>query len=163
MKFFLHIIIFFALCPIPSFSQKPNKTIYDTVFEVGDIVKLPRSISCLGRELCSGSESKNIDSIKTTIDFINRQSNFIFQLQYHTDARGSVKNNLQLSRVRARTILRELKPLLKNPLQLTAEGLGESQPIVSQKEIDKIKDIYKKEDLYAINRRIVLAVIGKNK
>ncbi len=161
MKAILYITFLVLLNPICSFSQKPNKTINDTVFEVGDIIQLPKIISCLGRELCKDAEWKNKDSIKTATDFINTQSNFHFQLQYHTDLRGSIKNNLKLSQFRVRTILREIKYLLNDTTQLTAKGFGESQPIISQKEIDRIKDRVKQEELYAINKRTVLVVTGK--
>lgn len=159
MKQILYIFLFFSIAPL--YSQKPNKTIHDSVFEVGDIIQLPKIIYCLGRGCCGDYEWSSVDSIKITADFINKYSSLVFQIQNHTDLRGSVEGNLNLSQYRARTILKNLKPLLKDTTQLTTIGFGESQPIISQKQIDKIKNRVKQEELYSINRRTVLVVIAK--
>lgn len=159
MKHFITIL--FLLSSTLLYSQKPNKTIRDSIFEVGDIIQLPKIIYCLGRGCCGDYEWSSVDSIKITADFINKYSSLVFQIQNHTDLRGSVEGNLKLSQFRARNIAVYLRPLLKDTTQLTAIGFGESQPIIYQKEIDKIKDKESREQLHAINRRTVLVVVAK--
>lgn len=159
MKQFITIFLFLSTTLL--YSQKPNKTIHDSIFEVGDIIQLPKIIYCLGRGCCGDYECGSVDSIKTTADFINKYSSLVFQIQNHTDLRGSVEGNLKLSQYRARTMFNNLKPLLNDTTQLTAIGFGESQPIISQNEIDKIKDKERIEELHAINRRTVLVVVAK--
>lgn len=154
LKQFTYIFLFFSTSLL--YSQKPNKTIRDTVFEVGDVIQLPTIFYNLSHPSPFPSDSLNKVAL-----FVNEHGNKIFQLQSHTDQRGTTEKNLILSMARLKSVFEYLKPLLKDTAQLTAKGFGESQPIISQKEIDKIKDKAKQEELYSINRRTILVVTGK--
>jgi len=160
MKKYLCILFVFVSSFL--FSQRPNKTIRDTTFEVNDLISIPFPGFCLGRGCYDGISPETYDSLTIVASFMKKYSQFIFQIETNTDQRGDSKANKKLSGDRA-SFLRSI--LIKrngiDSTSLFAKGFGETNPIRSQKEIDLAKSKEEKENLYTQNRRTVLHIIGK--
>lgn len=83
------------------------------------------------------------------------------ELNAHTDTRGDDKTNLDLSQRRAQSCVDYLvKEKGINPARLTARGLGETKPIISDDMIKKAGTEQEKEALHQKNRRTEFKVTG---
>ncbi|MBI3136931.1 MAG: PD40 domain-containing protein [Bacteroidetes bacterium] len=80
------------------------------------------------------------------------------ELQGHTDTQGDDKHNLELSDNRAKAVYEYLitKGIAKE--RLTYKGYGETQPVVSDEEIAKLKTDKEKKDAHQKNRRTVYKI-----
>ena len=156
------LIILFILTIAFSCSQNPTRTIRDTTFKVNDLIAFPIPTFCLGRGCPDGITLDTYDSLTNVATFIKKHPQFIFQIETNTDQRGDAANNKTLSDNRA-TFLRKIL-ITKNGVDSTslfAKGLGETNPIFSQKQIDVLKTMEEKENLYSQNRRTVLRIVGQ--
>lgn len=88
------------------------------------------------------------------VDFLIMNSNVKIKLMTHTDSRGEVSYNFNLSQKRAYAAKRYLIEQGVNHIQVIARGYGERYPLV------KCKDCSEME--YDINRRIEVEVINAN-
>jgi hypothetical protein len=157
-----YLIFFILLVPAFFFAQLANKTISDSVFEVGDIIKIPR-IRYGGDCVCSLNQKRSWmrDSLKIVGDFIVRHPNIIFQVEAHTDTQGEEQYKLILSQSRAnntRAYLLRYFPI--DSSRIVAKGFGALLPIYPEREVRKIKSEDGQEKLDKQNRRTQLRVIG---
>ncbi|MES2679881.1 MAG: OmpA family protein [Bacteroidota bacterium] len=155
-------ILLIVLLPSFSFSQRANKTIKDSVFEIGDIIKIPR-IRYGGDCVCRLDHERSWmrDSLKIVGDFILGHPNYLFQVEAHTDTQGEEKYKMILSQSRANnTRAYLLKYFSIDSSRVTAKGFGASSPIYPEQEVRKIKTEDGQEKLDKQNRRTQLRVIG---
>ncbi|HOZ88091.1 MAG TPA: OmpA family protein [Bacteroidia bacterium] len=157
-----YVILFIVLAPAFLFAQVANKTVSDSVFEPGDIIKIPR-IRYGGDCVCSLNHQRSWmrDSLKIVGDFIVRHPNIIFQLEAHTDTQGEEQYKLILSQTRAnntRAYLLRYFPI--DSSRITAKGFGASSPIYPEQEVRRIKSEDGQEKLDKQNRRTQLKVIA---
>ena len=134
----------------------PNKTIKDSVFSKGDIIKIPELIYQLSHPM--GKET--FDSLQPIADFLKKYPTLKIEISCHTDGRGKDTLNIMLSNFRAKHIwdyLIKEKGIDSN--RLTYKGYGEIRLIVSVSEILKVRTKEEKEKLHKINRRTELKVI----
>lgn len=132
-----------------------NKTFKDSAFKVGDIIKIPDIIYVL-----DGNGHENDTSFKTTAAFINSHKNIVFELGCHSDSRGYIFKNMELTNNRARSIRQLLiKDHAVDSTQIIAKGYGHTKLIVLDAETHKTKNKEEREKLHAINRRTELKVI----
>lgn len=150
----------FILLSATIFSQTKvrtaNKTIKDSIFNKGDIIKIPELIYQLSHPM--GTET--IDSLQPVAEFLKKNPTLKVEISCHTDSRGRDTLNIILSDFRAKHVRDYLineKGIAAN--RLTFKGYGESAPIISAKEILKAKTSREKEKLYSINRRTELKVL----
>ncbi len=146
----------------PSYIKKANKTINDSIFIVGDIIKLPTILFFPPTEY--GEVNKlTIDSLNTVGDFLLKYPNLTIELTNHTDFRGSEEYNMRLSQEKARACVNYLT-LEKNvdPTKVTPKGCGEYFLLVDEEEIKKGKTKKEKETLHQMNNRTELVVTGVN-
>ena len=103
----------------------------------------------------NANEYNPIDSSETTLlqlaSFVKSSPNAKIEIIGHTDSNGDEKANLELSIKRANAILNWLKNHGINTTNVVAKGLGESQPIESNKTPQG----------RALNRRVELKVSSK--
>jgi outer membrane protein OmpA-like peptidoglycan-associated protein len=153
-------IITFLLFAATTFSQTkgrlPNKTIKDTIFSKGDIIKIPELI--YQHSFPIGKET--MDSLIPVANFLKRFPNLKVEIGCHTDSRGDADGNNRLSEFRAKHVLEVL--VIHHGIdasRITCKSYGESAPIIADKEILKAKTDKDKAKLYAINRRTELKVL----
>jgi outer membrane protein OmpA-like peptidoglycan-associated protein len=134
----------------------PNKTIKDSVFSKGDIIKIPELVYQLSYPM--GKET--IDSLQPIADFLKKYPILKIEISCHTDSRGKDTLNIMLSNFRAKYVMDYLikeKGIDSN--RLNYKGYGETRLIISDSEILKAKTKEEKEQLHKINRRTELKVI----
>lgn len=135
----------------------PNKTIKDSVFSIGDIIKIPELIYQLSYPL--GKET--IDSLQPISDFLKKYPILKIEISCHTDSQGKDTLNIMLSNFRAKYVwdyLIKEKGIDSN--RLNYKGYGETRLIISDSEILKTKTKEEKEQLHKINSRTELKVIN---
>lgn len=146
----------------PTYSLKigkeSNKTLRDTLFKRGDVIKIPEIVYVL-----DGNGTENDDSLKIVANFLNSHPKLVVEIGSHTDSRGYAESNLDLSERRAESVKNYLiSKFAVNPTQIISKGYGETQPLVPDTEISKATSKQDKEALHQINRRTVMTVIKVN-
>ena len=150
-KIFTYILLFISTF---SFSQA-NKTIKDTSFKKGDIIKVSDIYFAL-----DDRGHRNDSSYKIIADFLSSHKNLIVEIGSHTDTRGKATNNYTLSCVRAKYMRDELISRFNiDSNQVKFKGYGITKVIKSDLEISKAKTKQEKEELHQINRRMELKVL----
>ena len=139
-----------------------TKTLSDSVFNTGDVIKLPE----LRFSLSGGSRllDESRDSLELIVDFLRCNSRLIVELGAHTDYRGNNNYNIKLAEHRARGIVDgELCHRYGFRSQrIKYKGYGEDVPILPEKEIIPFKDTDKLEyeRRNQVNRRMELRILG---
>ena len=110
-------------------------------------------------ELLINEEVNSADSLNYLLDIMQRNPNFVVELDAHTDTRGSDKDNLLLSQRRAETCVNYLVGKGISPDRLVAKGLGESQPKISDAQISAMATEEEKEAAHQKNRRTVFQIL----
>lgn len=151
-KIFLLFILSGSIC-----CGQTNKTLKDTVFKRGDIVKIPEIIFTLSYPIGYPGAKDSIDLIG---EFLVRHKNLVVEIACHTDSRGTPEMNMHLSEARAKAIHDYLIEQYKlDPAFVKFKGYGESKPIIPDDEIRKVKTREQQENKYAINRRTELLIL----
>lgn len=143
----------------PIYSERigkfPNKTLNDSIFSKGDVIRIPEIVFVL-----DGNSMENYDSLKVVANFIKKHPEFTFEIESHVDSRGYAEKNIELTEKRAKNTKDYLiKEFSVNPSQLTSKGYGETQPLIPDTELSKAKSAQEKEEMHRVNRRIVLTII----
>jgi outer membrane protein OmpA-like peptidoglycan-associated protein len=81
------------------------------------------------------------------------------ELISHTDTRGDSPKNLILSKKRAKSAMDYIVAKGIDKKRITTKGLGESLPVISNLEIEKLKTWEEKEVAHQTNRRTVFNVV----
>ena len=141
-------------------SPRHVKTLQDTDFEVGDIIKIP----FIDYEPTDNYFTQaSIDSIKVVADFLIKHPELTVEIANHTDYRGDPHHNKRLSEDRAKHCFDYLIEGSHIPAnQIIAKGYGESQPIYGEQAFQnalKTKGKQEAERLAAIDRRTELMVL----
>ena len=103
---------------------------------------------------------ENLDKI---VDLLNLNNNLNVEIEANTDSRGNDKYNLKLSQARAQSCVDYL--VLKGiaATRLIPKGFGESNPLIKESEINKMKKKSPEwEAAHQRNRRTALKVIGES-
>lgn len=92
------------------------------------------------------------------VQYLKDNPTLKIELQGHTDTQGDDKHNLELSDNRAKAVYEYLisKGIAKD--RLTYKGYGETQPVVSDEEIAKMKTDKEKKEAHQKNRRTVYKI-----
>jgi len=134
-----------------------SKTLKDTIFKKGDIIKIPTIIYTLSKPCCADSQR---DSIKPVALFLNAHKDLKVVIAASTDSRGTYDKNLLLSTARAKSVWESLVFDFKvDSNSVKYKGYGESKLIISDTKILNVKTKEQKEELHRINRRTELIVI----
>jgi hypothetical protein len=149
-------IIILIIVSFSCFGQR-IKTLKDSVFDVGDVIRIPVIEYGLSKPCCWPPQ---IDSIRLIGDFLNKHKNLGVELACHTDARGSKKFNRKLSVFRVKQVWQYLTVELKiDPAQVRYKGYGESKPIIRHRKIRRAKTSEEQNRLHLMNQRTELIVL----
>jgi peptidoglycan-associated lipoprotein len=126
-------------------------------------------------DLLIDEQVNSADSLNYLLDLLKDNPRMVVQLEAHTDARGSDKDNKALSEKRAKTCVDYLISKGIEADRLVAVGKGESEPrkllkvtngfpagtVLTEAYINKLpKD--QQEAAHTLNRRTIFKVIGTN-
>lgn len=159
-KYFILTLLFLASTIFSQTKTRlPNKTLKDSIFEKGDIIKIPKIIFDISSRIVPMTE----DSLKPVLDFLKKYPNLKVEIGYFTDCRGNSEVSFKLSQHRAESIRDYfVKGKGIDSARIEYKGYGNSLPNINCKEISKIKikeGLDEREKLYQINRRADLKVI----
>lgn len=93
------------------------------------------------------------------VDFLKKNPTLSIELGGHTDTRGDAKTNLTLSQDRANAVVAYLVSKGIAQARMTAKGYGETKPIFSDADIDKLATEKEKETAHQENRRTEYRII----
>lgn len=100
------------------------------------------------------------DSIQCIVDLLNQNPYTTWEVQVHSDARGTEKANEVLSQKRAERYVNALVERGVSPDRLLPVGYGEDRLLVSDEEIAKLASKEAREAAHGKNRRMVLKPIA---
>ena len=103
---------------------------------------------------------QNLDKI---VDLLNLNNNLSVNIEANTDSRGNDKYNMKLSQARAQSCVDYLvsKGILST--RLFPKGFGESNPLIKESEINKLKKKSPEwEAAHQKNRRTALKIVGES-
>lgn len=153
--------VLLLISPFLFLAQKANKTINDSVFKVGDIIRIPTIMYALCQACPDGMLLSSKDSLDKIGKFILKYPAISFQIESHTDSRGDALKNKQLSQNRASSIRDYIiHNFAVDSAKLTVKGFGKSSLLITDNEIMKAKTKQEKEEMHAQNRRTQLRVIA---
>jgi OmpA-OmpF porin, OOP family len=102
----------------------------------------------------------NLDKI---VDLLNLNNNLSIRIEANTDSRGNDKYNLKLSEARAKSCVDYIVSKGIEATRLQWKGYGESNPLIKESEINKMKEKSPEwEAAHQKNRRTALKVIGES-
>ena len=146
----------------PTYIKKANKTINDSVFVVGDIIKIPTVLFFPATEY-GEMNTLTKDSLNAIGDFLLKHPELTIELTNHSDYRGSDEYNMRLSQEKARACVNYLtREKNIDPTKLTPKGYGEAFLLVDEEAIKLVKTKKEKEALHQTNNRTELVVTGVN-
>lgn len=99
------------------------------------------------------------DSLNDLYQTLIDNPNIVIELAAHTDSRDSDQRNLVLSQKRAQSCVDYLVEKGIDPARLVPKGYGESNLLITDAEIAKLKSKEEKEAAHQKNRRTVFSVL----
>jgi len=113
-----------------------------------------------------GLDSANIrlasrDSLDCLYKLLAENPTFVIELAAHTDSRGSLRHNLDLSQRRAEACYKYLVEEKKiNPKRIVPRGYAQLHVLVTDADIAKMSSAKAREEAHQKNRRTVVRVIS---
>ena len=107
----------------------------------------------------SSLRQSSFNELDKVVELLNQNKNTRVELGAHSDSRGSDAYNLKLSQDRAQSCVDYLTSKGIDKSRLTAKGYGESMPIISDADINKMTTEKEKEDAYQQNRRTEFKIL----
>lgn len=103
---------------------------------------------------------QNLDKV---VDLLNLNNNLSINIEANTDSRGNDKYNMKLSQARAQSCVDYLVSKGIAATRLKAKGFGESNPLIKEADINKLKKKSPEwEAAHQKNRRTALKVVGES-
>lgn len=159
MKYLLFLLLIF-LKSVFAFAQCKDTLVYEDV-----TTHQPGNCKELGIVYWYSPRLVVDDSLQITLsqlaEFHFKHPNYYFEIQVHTDQRGSERANLDLSQRRAEQVLLMMYVFSKiDTTHFTPVGYGETQPIIPLDRINATSSEAEKEHYFQMNRR-TLVVLSK--
>jgi peptidoglycan-associated lipoprotein len=110
--------------------------------------------------LLINNEVNSADSLNYLYDLLIKNPTLVVRLESHTDTRGKDKYNLDLSDRRAKTCMDYLISKQIDPKRLQYKGMGETTPLITDKEIEAMKTNEEKEAAHQVNRRTIFKIVS---
>jgi outer membrane protein OmpA-like peptidoglycan-associated protein len=149
------IVLFCLFLSVMGYGQA-NKTLKDSVFQKGDIIRFPHVVFALSNPCCWGEQ---LDSIELVANFLKQRSELHAEVAVHMSCPGTPEMNDRLSDFRARHVWNALVVHFKvDSSQVKYKGYGENKLLISQAQIKKAKTNEEKQKLHNINIRMELIV-----
>ena len=106
---------------------------------------------------------KGMENLDKLVDLLNLNDNLNVGIEANTDSRGSDKYNLKLSEARAKSCMDYLISKGIKATRLTSKGYGETNPLITDAEINKLVPKSPEwEEAHQKNRRTALKVLGES-
>lgn len=105
--------------------------------------------------------SESTAELERLIKLMNENPTLKIELSSHTDSRGSDTYNQKLSEDRAKSVVDYLVTKGINSSRLVHKGYGETQLLVSDDEIAKMKTNTEREEAHQMNRRTEFKILSK--
>jgi len=136
--------------------QEIEKHVLLDKLEVGKKVVLKNIFYDYNKSALSTSSYNELNKV---IELLNNNPKIKIELSSHTDSRGSEAYNNKLSQARAQSCVDYLfqKGIKKD--RLVAKGYGETQPTITNEEIEKMVSEQEKETAHQQNRRTEFKII----
>jgi outer membrane protein OmpA-like peptidoglycan-associated protein len=97
--------------------------------------------------------------LNKVVQLMNDNPTLKIELSAHTDSRGSDEYNLKLSDERAKSCVNYLIQKGIHSNRIIAKGYGETQPIIREEMIEKLRTEEEKEQAHQKNRRTEIKII----
>lgn len=151
----ISIILFLSLIWNYTNAQKFN--LVSSEFKVEEVyISNPKILFDLAKWTIRTESYSHLDSIA---EFLVRHDSLIIEIGIHTDSRGSDNYSMRLDKRRAESIMEYLIKKGVDSERLSAKGYGETELIISDEEIEKMKTAQEKEEAHAVNRRTEFKII----
>jgi len=107
---------------------------------------------------------KGMENLDKIVDLLKLNDNLSVEINANTDSRGNDKYNMKLSQGRAQSCVDYLISKGIESARLIPKGWGESKPLITEAEINKMKAKSPEwEAAHQKNRRTSLVVVGESK
>jgi len=103
---------------------------------------------------------ESINELERLIKLLEENPTMRIELSGHTDTRGSLKDNQVLSENRAKSVVDYLVSHGIPKSRLEYAGYGETQTLISDEDINKMKSKSEKEDAHQQNRRTEFKILS---
>ena len=110
--------------------------------------------------LLINNEVNSADSLDYLFDLLTRNPTFVIQLESHTDTRGALDYNQDLSQRRAETCVKYLISRGIDTERMKPVGVGENAPLIPDSDINKLGTEEEKEYAHQKNRRTVFRILS---
>ena len=110
--------------------------------------------------LLINNEVNSADSLDYLFDLLTRNPTFVIQLESHTDTRGALDYNQDLSQRRAETCVNYLISRGIDTERMKPVGMGENAPLIPDSDINKLGTEEEKEFAHQKNRRTVFRILS---
>ncbi len=126
------ILVCCFLSRISAYGQEHYVTTSDTVFEVNDVFRLQHDFRfpICTRLMFADSMEWNHEAVQEILAIMEAHPEMSFQLEVHTDSRGSEAGNQRVSEVRSLTIRNALLRKGCDSSRIEFAGMGENRPMV---------------------------------
>lgn len=103
---------------------------------------------------------ESVNELERLIKLLNDNPTMKIEISGHTDTRGSAEHNQELSYNRAKAVVDYLVAHGISADRLTYAGYGETQTLISDEEIAKMKSPADREDAHQQNRRTEFKIVS---
>jgi outer membrane protein OmpA-like peptidoglycan-associated protein len=106
---------------------------------------------------------KSMENLDKIVDLLKLNDNLQVEIEANTDSRGNDAYNMKLSQARAQSCVDYIVSKGVPAERLTAKGFGETNPLIKEAEINKLKKKSPEwEAAHQRNRRTALKVVGES-
>jgi OmpA-OmpF porin, OOP family len=106
---------------------------------------------------------KSMENLDKIVDLLKLNDNLEVQIEANTDSRGNDAYNMKLSQARAQSCVDYIISKGVPSARLHAKGFGETNPLIKEEEINKLKKKSPEwEAAHQRNRRTALKVVGES-
>lgn len=127
----------------------------DSVFSCGSVYRMKDFISSCNLRIRPDGALE----INRIYDFLVKNNKISIEIGYHTDQRGSAEYNQKYSQLKAEIVSAYLIERGIDPRRLVSKGYGESQALISQREIFSMPK-EDQEKAYSENRRFEFKILN---
>ena len=107
----------------------------------------------------SDLKKESFVELANLVEYLNKNSKVKVEIGGHTDSRNDNDVNLELSTRRAKVVYEYVIKQGIKPERLTFKGYGETQLLISDKEIEQLSTTKEKEAAHQRNRRTVYKIL----
>ena len=139
--------------------SQSNFDLSDTSFKIGQKYELKEMRFYLhGNDRIPKECKPELDSV---VKFLQNHAQLTVEISTHTDSRGKDSSNIVISQMRAEWLRNYIVKQGIDPNKIIAKGYGESEPIISEKEIYMYRETDKDKfnQLHQRNRRSELKIV----